>query len=234
MHLLIKYMLHLCLFDLIVIRGIVSWIPLVNSKVPCRMKENKTYLLLKNVYESDWRLNAAPCCHKRCLWHTNTVEVLLLCLLLTKICRVKPSNCLCVLSMVMFVSTGPGVWCFCGGWQPSGVDLYALRLWQQWESYKRCVFISFHAVPCSDVLFYLCSLMCHVFLIVIICPFQLYKLCFICHYRTCPAWCTLSMMWWMPLWITPAIIRARLCVSNWPSLQSPGATEEKQEQVNDN
>lgn len=39
-------------------------------------------------------------------------------------------------------------------------------------------------------------------------------------------------MWWMPLSISPATIRARLYASNWPWLQSPEVTGEKQEQVN--
>lgn len=35
------------------------------------------------------------------------------------------------------IFTGLGVWCFCGRWQPSGVDLHSLWLRQQWQSYKR-------------------------------------------------------------------------------------------------
>lgn len=102
---------------------------------------------------------------------------------------------------------------------------------------KRCVSVSSHAFPCiccrrcTSSSYYRQSVRFTCYFVKgrtadCIIFFLIYP------YRTCPVWCTPSTMWLMPLWITPAIIRARHCVLNWPSLQSPGATEEKQEQVN--
>lgn len=48
------------------------------------------------------------------------------------------------------------------------------------------------------------------------------------RFRTCPAWCTLSTMWWMHLSITRATTRARRCVSSWALLQRTDPAEETQ------
>lgn len=81
----------------------------------------------------------------------------------------------CRFSVHVFVPTGLGVWCVCGGRQPSGMDLHPLWLWQQWESYKGGMF---NLPLLSLSLFCTCAPWCTVYfrlplLILIACPFQI-------------------------------------------------------------